>query len=203
MELTHEDRQRALRIGRAIQEFLLSTGQKDARSTDVYEFLAHKGLIEQDRHHGLHFRNFLTKLKNAGLLKLIPQCTHSTSGKGANEWHFYLASDHRAALADIKQTGKKASAVYEPKMTKEEIAQWLNAERPNVEKLTKRDIVQFTPQEIEIRKKYPRAYEYWTEDEIIILQRTYVATRSIDKTAELLYRQPHRIKEKLEELGIF
>jgi hypothetical protein len=203
MDLTHEDRQRALRIGKAIQEYLLSTGQKDARSTDVYEYLARKGLIEKDRHQGLHFRAFLGKLKNAGLLKLIPQCTHSVSEKGTNEWRFYLASDRRAVLADIKQTGKKATVVYMPKMTKEEIVQWLNEEKPNVEKLTKIDSSKLKPQEIELRKMYPRAYETWTEDEIMILERTYLATRNIDKIAELLCRQPHRVKEKLEELHIF
>ena len=91
MHLTPEERQRALRIGKAIQEYLESTEQKDARSTDVYSYLARKGLVGKDRYEGLFFRVFLRKVKDAGMLELIPQCRHDQSATGQNEWHFYLA----------------------------------------------------------------------------------------------------------------
>ncbi|WP_431213582.1 hypothetical protein ACQ86N_01280 [Puia sp. P3] len=74
MMITQEDFQQARRISAAIQEFLFQTGLKNARSTDVYKTLARRGLIEKDRHRGLHFRKFLSRLKEANvLMKLIPQ----------------------------------------------------------------------------------------------------------------------------------
>ena len=198
MNLTHEEIQIALRIGKGIQEYLRQTGQKDARSTDVYPFLMRKGIVEKDRHDGLHFRNFLIKLKNAGMLKLIPQCTHQLSENGKNEWRFYLASDEREKFSDIRSSGEKAEVVYVPQMTKEAIQELLEMERPNVEKLRKRDSSAFTALEIEIRKSYPRAYEYWSDAEHLIMQRVYNACKNVNKVAELLLRQPHVIREKLE-----
>jgi len=195
--------QLARRISRGIQEYLLQTGQKGARSTDVYPFLARKGIIEKDRHQGFHFRNFLSKLKNSGMLKLIPQCTHQQSEYGKNEWYFYLASGERAALADVNnKSGRKAEIIHRPKMAIEEIDELLILERPNVEKLSKRDASAFTPQKIEIRKSYRRAYEYWTESEYSIMRRVYTACENVDKVAELLLRQPHIVREKLESLHL-
>jgi hypothetical protein len=49
MNITHEDIQLALRISKGIQEYLRQTGQKGARSTDVYPFLARQGIVEKDR----------------------------------------------------------------------------------------------------------------------------------------------------------
>lgn len=202
MNLTHEDIQLAIRISKGIQEYLRQTGQKGARSTDVYPFLARKGIVEKDRHDGLHFRNFLIKLKKAGMLKLIPQCTHQLSENGKNEWYFYRASDERANHSDLRSSGEKAEMIYMPQMTKEAIQELLEMERPNVEKLRKRDSSGFTPQEIEIRRNYPRAYEYWSDDEYLIMKRVYSACRSVNKVAELLLRQPHVVMEKLEDLHL-
>ena len=122
-------------------------------STDVYPFLARQGVVEKDRHDGLHFRKFLAKLKEAGLLKLIPQCTHQLSENSKNEWYFYRASDERANHSDIRSSGESAEMIYMPRMTKEAIGELLEMERPNVERLRKRDLSGLTPQEIEIRKK--------------------------------------------------
>ena len=202
MNLTHEDIQLAIRISKGIQEYLRQTGQKGARSTDVYPFLARQGTVEKDRHDGLHFRNFLKKLKEAGMLKLIPQCTHQLSENGKNEWYFYRASDERANLSDIRSSGEKAEMIYIPQMTKEAIRELLEMERPNVEKLRKRESSGFTPQEIEIRRNYPRAYEYWSDDEHLIMKRVYSACKSVNKVAELLLRQPHIVREKLENLHL-
>src|SRR5258708_436074 len=93
--------------------------------------------LRNDRHDGLLFRNFLIKLKNTGMLKLIPQCTHQLSENGKNEWYFYRASDERANLSDIKSAGGKAEMIYMPKITKEAVQELLEMERPNVEKLGK------------------------------------------------------------------
>ena len=85
MTFTQEDYQKAKRISEAIQLFLLETGKTEIRSTDVYERLARKGLVEKDRHDGLHFRKFLQKLKDERLLHLIPQCTLRINDRGGNE----------------------------------------------------------------------------------------------------------------------
>ena len=74
MEINHEDFQKARRISREVQRYLEEINEDGLRSTDIYPILAKKGLIEKDRHNGLHFRRFLRKLKDNDLLKLIPQC---------------------------------------------------------------------------------------------------------------------------------
>lgn len=202
MNLTHEEMQQARRISRAIQEYLKQTGQKEARTTDIYQFLARKDVIEKDRHEGLHFRKFLHKVKDAGLLKLIPQCSNRLSQNGKNEWYFYLASEQRAELNDIKQNGRKADVIHLPKMKEEEIDLLLEEERPNIERLPKGHKPDLTLQEKQIRENYPRAYEYWSEWEVMIMERFFSSTGNVTKTAALLQRQPHVVREKLEELKI-
>jgi len=71
MGITHEDFQKARRISKAIQEYIETTHQQGIRSTDIYPYLAKQGLIQKDRHNGLHLRRFLKKLKNNNLLHLI------------------------------------------------------------------------------------------------------------------------------------
>jgi hypothetical protein len=203
MNLTHEEMQLARKISRRIQKYLMQTGQKGARTPDVYDCLAREGLVEKDRHQGIHFRNFLMKLKNAGMLKLIPQCTHQLSETGKNEWHFYLASDNRASLKNLdKPDGKKAEIFHKPQMTEDAIEELLAIERPFVELLNKRESSGFKPQEYEIRKNYRRAYEFWSEAEYSIMKRVFIACRNVNKVSELLYRQPHVVRQKLEEFHL-
>jgi hypothetical protein len=200
MNLTHEDYQKAKRIREAIQEFLFQTGMKDARSTDVYDFLARKGLVEKDRHQGLHFRKFLLKLKDANILsQLIPQCTYTTNEWGKGEWRFHL-STKKASSA--RNSGQAVAAVRKPAMSKEEILQLLQEESANVETLPLRTDKIYTPQELSIKKNYPRAYEYWTEREYKILVSVYTQCKNLDVVAGLLKRQPHIVKEKLEVRGL-
>lgn len=202
MSHKHEMAQRAMRIGRAIQEFLHYSGLKGARSTDVYPYLVKKGLIEADRHQGYQFRKFLLQLKDEGMLPLIPQCTHTVSKSGYNEWFFNLASEQRAQLENLQPSDKKAAIVHQPEMPAAAIDQLLQLEMPNVEKLPARDTADFTPPELELRKSHPRAYEYWTKEEIDILKRTYIATKHVYKVAQLLSRQPHIVEEKLREFRV-
>jgi hypothetical protein len=200
MNLTHEDYQKAKRISEAIQEFLFQTGMKDARSTDVYDFLARKGLVEKDRHQGLHFRKFLLKLKDANILsQLIPQCTYTTNEWGKGEWRFHLSTKKASS---VRNSGQAVAAVHKPAMSKEEILQLLQEESANVETLPLRTDKIYTPQELSIKKNYPRAYEYWTEREYKIFVSVYTQCRNLDVVAGLLKRQPHIVKEKLEAKGL-
>lgn len=205
MNFTHEDFQKAIRISNAIQDyFRINYNKTKVRSADVYEHLAKCDLVEKDRHHGLHFRKFLDQLKNAGLLlQLIPQCRNEVSKKGSNEWHFVRIPDEKLQAMRSKHSGKKADIVHLPEMRQERINLLLEVERPKIEKLPKRDDnTEFTSQQLKIRKNYPRAYEYWSEKETAIMKRFFLSTNNINKTAELLQRQPHIIKEKLEDLGM-
>src|ERR1700753_3127560 len=145
MGLSHEDFQKAKRIGEAIQEFLLQTGMKDARSTDVYEMLARKGLVEKDRHNGYHFRQFLKKLKEGNVLsQLIPQCTFTTNDRGENEWHFHASTKKAGNSVNI---GKQATIVHQPAMKQEDILRLVQEESVNVEMLPVRTDKIYTPQE--------------------------------------------------------
>jgi hypothetical protein len=200
MNFTQEDFQKGKRISEAIQEFLRQSGMKDARSPDVYEMLARKGLIEKDRHQGYHFRKFLLKLKNANVLtQVIPQCTFSSNARGENEWHFHLATKRVGNRPGMEG---KAKVVHKPAMSKDEILQLVQEENPRVEMLPVRTDKMYTPQESSIKKNYPRAYEYWTENEYRILDRVYRQCKNVDAVAGLLKRQPHIVKEKIDTRGL-
>lgn len=53
----------------------------------------------------------------------------------------------------------------------------------------------------ELRKKYPRAYEKWTEDEVSQVVSLYRSGKKIGEIAELLQRQSGAIRSRLEKLG--
>jgi hypothetical protein len=203
MNLAHEDFQKAIRISNAIQDyFKINFNKNKVRSTDIYEYLSKCNLIEKDRHNGLLFREFLRKLKQAGVLSLIPQCECISYQSKNYEWHFLRMSDEKLQAMRSKNLGKKADVVHLPKMKEEGIDMLLNIERFKVERLPKRDDCEFTPQQLEIRKNYYRAYEYWSEKEIVIMKHFFLATQNIYKVADLLCRQPHIVREKLEELKV-
>ena len=198
MKFSQEDFQKTKRISDAIQQFLLQTGLKNARSTDVYDVLARKGLIEKDRHQGLHFRNFLRQLKDANLLHLIPQCS-SNPGTRGSEWYFNAVSNIPNKSAAIK---KQATVHHRPAMSKDEIALLIMEESENVEKLPVRTDKKYTIQEQEIKQNYPRAYEIWTSEEYEILKKVFIQCKNVEAVALLLKRQPHIVKEKIESLQL-
>ncbi|MFT4095310.1 MAG: hypothetical protein QM640_16905 [Niabella sp.] len=198
MKFSQEDFQKTRRISSAIQQFLIQTGMKDARTTDVYETLTRKGLIEKDRYHGLHFRNFLRQLKDANLLHLIPQCSSNTGTRG-NEWYFNPVPNSSSKPVNII---KQASVHHRPAMSKDEIALLINEEREHVEKLPVRTDKKYTIQELEIKQHYPRAYEIWTNEEYEILKKVFIQCKNVEAISLLLKRQPHIVKEKIESLQL-
>ncbi|ALO17381.1 hypothetical protein L21SP5_03786 [Salinivirga cyanobacteriivorans] len=196
MDISHEDFQRAKRISRAIQEYLELTNQDGLRSTDIYPVLAKKGLIEKDRHNGLHFRKFLRKLKDNNLLKsLIPQCEYRHTKTEFLEWYFYRSIVKTSD--EINSTTERKKLIV-PETAEEEINELIEKAKKHIAKLPKRDTSEFTPQMNEIRNNYPRAYEIWTEREIEIMIRAYNKFKRIDKVAELLQRQPSVVKERID-----
>ena len=197
MTITQEDFQKAKRISAAIQEFLFQTGMNDARSTDVYETLARLGLIEKDRHQGFHFRKFLYRLKDANVLtQLIPQCSFTPNYRGDTEWRFNLSNKR---IGIDQKPGKIAIAIHQPLLNQKDILLLIEEERGCVERLSVRTDKVYTPQELSIKKNYPRAYEYWTNTEYLILERVYLKCKNVDAVAKLLQRQPHIVRDRLVE----
>lgn len=201
MGLTHEQFQKAKRISREIQSHLESTNQDGLRSTDLYPILARKNLIEKDKENGIHFRKFLRYLFEKGVLEsLIPQCKPQ---KNANsnfymEWYFYrvVQPESLPSQSDIPRE------IIAPALVDAEIEDLIEQAKSHVEKLPKRDADSLTYPQMETRKLYARAYEYWSNREIEIMTRAYAKFKKIDKVAELLERQPSAVKRKLEELNI-
>ena len=93
MPLTPAEIQQALRISKAIQEHLESTGTVNVNSTELYGILADRQLVERDHEKGKHFRAFLTKLVKANMLNLIPQCRAMPRSGGKYDWTFNRAAD--------------------------------------------------------------------------------------------------------------
>lgn len=174
-----------------------------SRSTDIYHHLAKLGLIEKDRHEGLHFREFLLKLKNNNLLHLIPQCKWQPSPSGGNEWHFFRTSNQKMQAIGQVQPSRKAVISHRPVTPEKEIDRLIALAEHAIQKLPKIDPSKFTYQQLEIRKNYPRAYEVWLPREIYIMQRAYTKFGRIDKVADLLQRQPSVVQRKLYELGFY
>jgi len=173
------------------------------RSTDVYPYLAKKGLIEKDRHQGLHFRSFLIKLKEHNLLKLIPQCTCKPGLKYEfNEWYFYRATPSLHEDQPKNYMDEKSIEIIIPEATDEEIEELIAKAKPYIEKLPKRNTTTFTDIELGTRKNYPKAYEFWADKEIEILIRAYSKFKKIDKVAKLLERQPSAVEKRLCELEL-
>jgi hypothetical protein len=198
MELTQEVFQKCRRISAAIQEFLLQTGMVNARSTDVYDFLARKGLVEKDRHNGLQFRTFLRELKESNLLHLIKQCSFVENEKSL-EWYFNPVSPN---LKNENAEKKNVEKVHQPAMDKQSLEILLNSEKAHINALPARNDILYSPQQLELKRYYPRAYEYWTNDEYKILKRVYSQCKNVDAVASLLKRQPHVVKDKIKSLGL-
>jgi hypothetical protein len=93
MSLSPAEIQQALRISKAIQQYLETSRAVNIPSTEVYDFLADQKLIERDLEKGRHLRQFLTKLVKANMLNLIPQCKAMPRSGGKYEWTFNSAAD--------------------------------------------------------------------------------------------------------------
>jgi hypothetical protein len=130
---------------------------------------------------------------------VIPQCTFTTNDRGVNEWRFHLSTKKVNVTANL---GKPATVVHKPAMNRDDILHLIEEESTNVEMLPLRTDKIYTPQELAIKKNYPRAYEYWTQTEYKILDRVYKKCKNLDAVAGLLKRQPHIVQEKLETRGL-
>ena len=197
MSISHEDFQKARRISRAIQEYMVKLNLNGLRSTDIYPILAQKGLVERDRHQGLFFRRFLKKLLRCDMLKLIPQCKHKpTSSEDFTHWYFYQANTENLKVNETVPKNELVDNKF-PEISEKEIDELIVLAKPHVNKLPVREC-EFSDQQLELRKMYARACEEWSDREKDIMYRAYNKFLRIDKVAELLDRQPHIVKRYID-----
>lgn len=197
MNITKEEFDRAVQISQAIKKYFRSTGKNQFRSTELYEYLARKGLTERDNNNGVQFRNFLKKLKDKNLLYLIPQCKPDSTNK-YTKWFFYPVSNIPSyTYLGHKPTLLKDNPPIIAPLTKEEVKELIEKAESYLEELSQKDDIEFLPQELWLRKFYPRAYEIWTPKETKLMNRAYELTQSVFATAKILKRQPHIVEEKL------
>ncbi|EMS33172.1 hypothetical protein C943_00449 [Mariniradius saccharolyticus AK6] len=191
MTISTSDTALALRISQALQEYFdRERIVGPLRSNEVYEILVRKGLIERDRHQGIKFRDFLHRLRKENQLYLIPQCRFEETRGDSVNWFF-------ESTPGKVPTGRKlvplAKAVQKKTLD-------LEAIRQEVEKLPKRDTSGFGVVELETRKNYPRAYEYWTQKEEELLQKVYSEIQDPMELSRLFKRQPSAIENRLGKL---
>jgi hypothetical protein len=188
--ITSTDIQQAIRISQALQEHFDKTHEfKALRTTEAYEILVKKGLVEKDRHGGIKFRAFLSLLKASNALNLIPQCrTEATQGNTTN-WFFESTPGKTISakkLKPISEIGKTLTLKLENIMEQ-------------IEELPKRDASKFLPQELDTRKNYPRAYEFWTNAEENLLLEVVNEIKDPLELSKLFKRQPSAIKDRLKK----
>ena len=120
--VSNKEKQKAIRISKAIQHFLEKNGMDAVRSTDVYPYLSRQGLVERDNDNGRIFRKFLHKLRENNLLELIPQCKAKPGKFTHINWWFYKQKNLKKIekkTYSFDEKRKKNKYAYE-KWTKEE-----------------------------------------------------------------------------------
>lgn len=187
--LTNNDITRAIKISQAIQDYFDEQNiQGELRSTDVYDVLVKKNLVEKDRHQGIKFRAFLKKLKKNNELHFIPQCRAEENGGYSTNWFFRSAPGKTIKTRNLKPIAEAGKVIL---LDLEKVKNEIN-------ELPKRDTGNFTHVELGTREKYPRAYEFWTaKEEEILLEVVKEITDSF-KLSVLFQRQPSSIRNRLK-----
>jgi hypothetical protein len=190
MTLTDDDKVRAIRISQAIQEFF-NKNPKTAvlRSTDAYDVLIKLKLVEADRHSGLRFRQFLHKLKSCNALDLIPQCRSQDVNDYRTNWFFESTPSKSYGSRHLKPVTLVTKTVT---IDVEEV-------KKEIQAFPCRSTNHFTHIEIDTRKKYPRAYEYWTEKEEVLLVRVCKQITDSFELSRLFGKQPSAIQARLND----
>jgi len=184
-DISHEEKSRAIKISQALEHFFEENrGTLDLRSTDAYEVLVTKNLVERDKFKGLFFREFLKKLNRAGALGFIPQCRLE-----GGEWHFRAAGKRALASGNLRPVGVM------PKPTADESV--LIKIKEEVAKLPKALNKKFTVAQLEKRKTYFRAYENWSEKEFKLLSETAELNLDMQELSRLFGRQPSVLEDRL------
>lgn len=200
MKLTQEEINKAILISEAIQKFCKMEGRQNLRSTDVYQYLRRQQLVEIDRHNGIKFRQFLKKLYSGNMLYLIPQCSYKANYDSQGSWYFNAI---RKPQLEKYQSNVKAKLFKDTlAISVEEIEDLILKSKPAIDELPKIDESELNYAATVTRKKYPRAYEIWTDKEYYIMEKAYKKFGSIKYVAKLLRRQPSAVQERLAERNL-
>lgn len=194
MSLTDDDKIRAIRISQALQEFFdKSPFDKVLRSSQAYDELLKKNLVERDRHGGIKFRDFLKKLLRHNSLDLIPQLRIEKNGDNWINWFFESAPSKTIKARNLRPISKPiVKPTIDLQLIKDELAQ-----------MVKRDDRDFDFAQLGTRKNYPRAYEYWTKREEDLLREVVKEITDPFELSKIFSRQPSAIQTRLiTNLGI-
>lgn len=188
--ITNDDIIQAIKISQTLQEYFdKNNAGKTLRSTDVYELLVKKNVVERDRHNGIKFREFLAHLKRNNGLHHIPQCRYeSTSGNKTN-WFFHTAPEKTIRVKNLKPIELAGKVLTFD----------INDLKSKINALPKCDTSKFTHIQFETREKYKRAYEFWTSTEEQLLIEVVKEITDVFKLSELFERQPSAIKNRLKD----
>ncbi|SDC65229.1 hypothetical protein SAMN04488104_100361 [Algoriphagus faecimaris] len=189
MTISTSDTTLALRISQALQEYFdRERIVGPLRSNEVYEILVRKGLIERDRHQGIKFRDFLHRLRKENQLYLIPQCRFEETRGNQVNW-FFESTPGKVPIG--RKLVPLAQALKEKTLD-------LEAIRAEVDKLPKRDTSGFGVVELETRKNYPRAYEFWSAKEEVLLLKVYQEIQDPMELSRLFKRQPSALENRIK-----
>lgn len=188
--LSQDDLMQAIKISQVLQDYFdQNHGATKLRSTDAYEILVKKNVVEKDRHSGIKFREFLKKLKNNNALNHIPQCREEGTGGKATNWYFESAPTKTIRARNLKPISK---AGIKLSFEKSDIKNQVSA-------FPKCDTANFTHIELGTREKYKRAYESWTAEEDSLLLKVVEEITDSFELSDLFERQPSAIQRRLME----
>jgi hypothetical protein len=184
-DISREEKSRAIKISQALEHFFEENrGTPELRSTDAYDVLVTKNLVERDRSKGFFFREFLKKLKRAGALGYIPQCRLE-----GTEWHFRPAGKRALGSGNLRPVNAVAVPAADGSV--------LNRLQEQIAKLPRALGKKFTPAQLEKRKAYFRAYEQWSETEMTLLSEAAALNPDLQELSRLFGRQPSVLEYKL------
>lgn len=189
-DITPAEKSHAIKISKALQlHFDQNLGITTMRSTDAYNVLVTKGLVERDRHQGIKFRNFLKRLNDANALGFIPQCKAQSGSGNMTNWIFRSESKLKIQPTSVMPVSN----------TEHLKADVIEAAGKIIATFPKREISDFDPIALETRKTYSRAYEYWTTEEKDLLSKTAVQITSSFELSKIFKRQPSAIDDQLNK----
>lgn len=188
--LTKDDIAQAIKISQTLQAYFEQ--HKNIillRSTDAYEVLDRRGVVEKDRHQGIHFRRFLHHLKENNGLQYLPQCYTEKGPGNSTNWFFRPAADKTIRRKLIPIDRAQQSAQINLDDVKAVIASFPKREEDSLSYVEKT-----------IRHDYPRAYDKWTEAEEKLLMEMNQKVKDQSELSRIFLRQPSTIASRLKKL---
>lgn len=187
------DKLRAIKISQTLQDYFNKNKcYTNLKSTEAYDILVIKKIVDRDWQHVVKFRKFLNHLKKNGDLDLIPQCVAEKGKRKFTTWTFHSEPTKTISAKNLR-TASQSSA--KTTLNKSEI-------KKKIELFPKRETPFLTDVHLETRKIYKRAYEIWTKDEDLLLICVVEEIKNIDSLSMLFQRQPRAVQARLKKLTL-